>query len=280
MSNKRNTPLTTAAFYAVMLFALAGVAAGSYLLIVPEGNTPAKTVADTPVTAVTPDTDQPPAEVLNPIPLQDPDIPEEPPAEEPPEEEPVLEEPPAEMPEIPVSAPVSSAPVKITEPTPVVSPLDGEVLTVFAMDSLIYSETLGDWRTHDGIDITAPAGTPVLAACSGVVADVRDDDLLGTTVVLQHSAGFVQNLRADQKVQGGHIPGAKQPADKGHKHVVYQRGGDLAEGCGDDDTDRHIDHVAAGDKFTEFFYKLFHNNFLLSVYIISGNKSGEIQTND
>lgn len=240
MSNKRNTPLTTAAFYAVMLFALAGVAAGSYLLIVPEGNTPAKTVTDTPVTAVTPDTDQPPAEVLNPIPLQDPDIPEEPPAEEPPEEEPVPEEPPAEMPEIPVSAPVSSAPVKITEPTPVVSPLDGEVVTVFAMDSLIYSETLGDWRTHDGIDITAPAGTPVLAACSGVVADVRDDDLLGTTVVLQHSDGIrtvYANLESEtavvfgEKVSSGQqigtvgVSAAAESAMEPHLHFSVSKDG-------------------------------------------------------
>ena len=30
----------------------------------------------------------------------------------------------------------------------------------------------------------------IVAACGGVVADVRDDDLLGTTVVLQHSDGI------------------------------------------------------------------------------------------
>ena len=201
MSNKRTTPLTTAAFYAVMLFCLAGVAAGSYLLMVPEGNTPPVSGTNTPVAAVTPETDTPPAEVLNPLPLTDP----APIEEEPPEELPDPEPEPAPMPEVPVSTPVS-APVKITEPTPVVSPLEGEVVTVFAMESLIYSETLDDWRTHDGIDIAAPAGTAVLAACSGVVADVRDDELLGTTVVLQHSDGIrttYANLDSEVAVQFG-----------------------------------------------------------------------------
>ncbi len=32
-------------------------------------------------------------------------------------------------------------------------PLDGETVTAFSMDELLYNETLRDWRTHDGVDI-------------------------------------------------------------------------------------------------------------------------------
>jgi len=241
MSNKRNTPLTTAAFYAVMLFCLAGVAAGSYLLMVPNGDTPHATETDTPVTAVTPEVDRPPAEVLNPLPLTDPEFPEEPPEELP---EPEPEPEPEPMPEIPVSTPSPAVPVVAVVPTPVVSPLEGEVVSVFSMESLTYNETLDDWRTHDGIDIAAPAGTPVLAACGGVVADVRDDDLLGTTVVLQHSDGIrttYANLESEpdvvfgEKVSSGQqigtvgVSAAAESAMEPHLHFSVSKDGQMID---------------------------------------------------
>lgn len=74
-------------------------------------------------------------------------------------------------------------------PSLVVDPLIGETVAAFSMDDLIYSETLGDWRTHDGVDIAAPLGTQVCAASYGTVTDVRDDDLMGTTVVIAHDDG-------------------------------------------------------------------------------------------
>ena len=38
------------------------------------------------------------------------------------------------------------------EPHVVVLPIQGEVLTAFSVDQLLYNETLDDWRTHDGVD--------------------------------------------------------------------------------------------------------------------------------
>ena len=75
-------------------------------------------------------------------------------------------------------------------PSIVVSPLSGEMVSAFSMDALQYNETLGDWRTHDGIDISAAAGTAVVAASGGTVLSVTDDDRLGTTVVLSHPDGY------------------------------------------------------------------------------------------
>ena len=80
--------------------------------------------------------------------------------------------------------------VEAQAPSIVVAPLAGETVTAFSMDALQYNETLGDWRTHDGIDIAAPAGTSVAAASGGTVLSIADDDRLGVTVVLSHPDGY------------------------------------------------------------------------------------------
>ena len=80
--------------------------------------------------------------------------------------------------------------VEAQAPSIVVAPLRGETVAAFSMDALQYNETLGDWRTHDGIDIAAPAGTSVVAASGGTVRSVAEDDLLGTTVVIAHPDGY------------------------------------------------------------------------------------------
>ncbi|MBQ9347228.1 MAG: M23 family metallopeptidase [Oscillibacter sp.] len=72
----------------------------------------------------------------------------------------------------------------------VCSPLSGETAAAFSMDRLQYNQTLGDWRTHDGLDITAELGTAVSAACDGTVAAVTEDPLMGVTVVLRHDGGY------------------------------------------------------------------------------------------
>lgn len=87
-----------------------------------------------------------------------------------------------------------------------VSPLAGETAAVFSMDQLTYDATLGDWRTHDGIDIQAPAGTAVAAAAAGTVLSVEEDHRLGTTIVVDHHNGFVTtyaSLQPDTAVLAG-----------------------------------------------------------------------------
>ena len=102
-------------------------------------------------------------------------------------------------------------------PRLVVAPLVGEEVAAFSVDELTYNETLGDWRTHDGIDIAAEVGTQVIAACSGVVTAVRDDDMMGTLVTIAHDDGYettYANLRSSpgvgegQYVSAGEVIGA------------------------------------------------------------------------
>ena len=118
----------------------------------------------------------------------------------------------ADKPEMP-ELPVEDVPVAAQAPKLIVEPLRGEVLTAFSMEELIYSPTMGDWRTHDGIDIAAKAGTTVLAASSGTVRSVTDDTLMGTTVVLEHEGGYettYANLQSKPTVETGDSVSAGQ----------------------------------------------------------------------
>lgn len=75
------------------------------------------------------------------------------------------------------------------EPVPFMLPAEGEVFGVFSDGELVRNLTLGEWRTHDGIDIRAEKGTPVRAAADGVVSKVYDDPMWGTVVEITHDGG-------------------------------------------------------------------------------------------
>lgn len=86
------------------------------------------------------------------------------------------------------------------------APLSGSVTTLYAMDNLTYNETTRDWRTHNGVDYAGSEGEPVGAAAEGTVISVREDDLMGTTVVLRHPGGYettYAGLEADPCVEEG-----------------------------------------------------------------------------
>ncbi len=70
-------------------------------------------------------------------------------------------------------------------------PLSGSISVEYSPDALIYDKTMGDWRTHDGIDIGAQIGTKVMAISDGTVTDISQDDMMGTTVTIDHGAGVV-----------------------------------------------------------------------------------------
>ena len=118
----------------------------------------------------------------------------------------------------PVQPVVKPAPVVVPEPKEVeisepaellpqvVSPLDGNTVTGFSMTELLYDPTMADWRTHDGIDVQADEGAAVKTAAAGTVQSVTDDELMGTTVVIQHDGGYAtqySSLQADVPVQQG-----------------------------------------------------------------------------
>ena len=94
------------------------------------------------------------------------------------------------------------------DPVPAVFtwPVKGEILSGFSLEVLAYDETMGDWRTHSGVDIAASVGTNVLAISAGTVQGVYDDDLMGTCVVVDHGDGLTStycNLSAKPTVSEG-----------------------------------------------------------------------------
>jgi len=144
------------------------------------------------------------------------------------------------MPEIPVDP----TPVQVEKPRPMSTPLVGEVLTAFSMDTLIFNETLDDWRTHDGIDISAPEGTAVLSACAGTVLSVENDVLMGTTITVAHHDGYettYANLKegppvaVGDNVSGGEVIGAvgttaaAEAAQPPHLHFSVKQNGKITD---------------------------------------------------
>ena len=50
--------------------------------------------------------------------------------------------------------------------------VEGEIITEYSIDKLVYSNTLDEWRGHTGIDIKAPLGTKVKAPLDGIIKEV------------------------------------------------------------------------------------------------------------
>ncbi len=135
---------------------------------------------------------------------------------------PVTQEPAPTPTPVPVTpAPTQTAtPTQVPTPTPTPTPtpvptpaalvftwpVKGEVLAAHSVETLAYDETMGDWRTHAGMDIAATLGTQVVAAAQGTVIDVSFDELMGATVTVEHQDGLESkycNLAAKPTVAVG-----------------------------------------------------------------------------
>lgn len=85
-------------------------------------------------------------------------------------------------------------------------PVQGTVLRDYSVETLSLDPTLGDWRTHGGLDIAAAQGVKVLSISAGTVEQVYTDGLMGTTVVVDHGGGLQSwycNLADEVLVEAG-----------------------------------------------------------------------------
>ena len=104
-----------------------------------------------------------------------------------PDEEPAS---PTLEPEPEAAQPVLTPPPAPAVPTVFTWPVKGDILRDFSVESLSPDPTMGDWRTHAGLDISADLGQRVLCMTEGTVADVWEDEKLGTCIRVEHGGGL------------------------------------------------------------------------------------------
>ena len=116
-------------------------------------------------------------------------------------------------------------------------PVSGRVLNAYSGDELVYSKTLGDWRTHNGVDYACTQGAAVAAPVAGKVVSAGAEGNWGTVVVLEDAAGRSWRLCgvADPAVKAGDTVAAGQKlgtvgtvgcecAEESHIHVEVKQG--------------------------------------------------------
>ena len=76
---------------------------------------------------------------------------------------------------------------------------DGTTGPVYTTPAFPYEETWASWRPPSALDIQAAEGDSVKTAASGKVVKVEDDELMGTTVVIEHAGGYSTQYSCLQK---------------------------------------------------------------------------------
>lgn len=157
---------------------------------------------------------------------------------------PVIQNPPNVTDDESLPPDVSDTPV-INE-TVYVDPVGGEIVKPYSMDVLIHSETMGDYRTHSGVDLSAEISSPVFAYTDGVVTSITKDAFMGTTIELEHEYGlksYYMNLSSEipehiivgANVKAGDVIGAVgssaivEIADEPHLHFELRVDGKLID---------------------------------------------------
>ncbi len=123
---------------------------------------------------------------------------------------PLIEQVQAEETSAPVLAaeekPEQAKPEAPKQQSKAAAPVKGKIIWGFAVKELLYSKTLEQWTTHEGVDLAAKLGEEVHVIKAGTVKSVYTDDGLGVTVKVEHGSGLVSvyaNLQEEPKVKEG-----------------------------------------------------------------------------
>lgn len=71
------------------------------------------------------------------------------------------------------------------------SPVSGNVVKEHSETVLVYSITMGDYRTHSGIDVETAVGADVRAVADGVIGEVWEDPMWGYCISILHQCDAV-----------------------------------------------------------------------------------------
>jgi len=104
-----------------------------------------------------------------------------------------------------------------------IMPIEGKIGEEFSADALTFNKALGDWRTHNGIDIVSEDNKEVLISSDGVVKEITND-YMGCTVIISHANGYesvysclkpVEKLEIGADVTQGDVLGEISDAPQG-----------------------------------------------------------------
>lgn len=136
--------------------------------------------------------------------------------------------------------PETEAEINETEEFEMIPPVEGNIIIPFSDNQLIFSKTMNDYRIHTGIDIKAPVLSRVYAVEDGITAEVKDDSLMGKTIIIDHENGFksiYKNLSSAEMVnigdsvkKGSVISGVGESAiteikEESHLHFELEKDG-------------------------------------------------------
>ena len=148
--------------------------------------------------------------------------------------------------EKPVGNEQSNVEADVQEPPEFFAPVSGEIIKRHDLETLVFSQTMGDYRVHKGIDIKAELGENVICFTDGVVSSVSDDYFYGKTVAITHDRGVVsyymnldselfEGIAVGTELKAGE-PFAKigstariEAADEPHLHFELRVNGELID---------------------------------------------------
>lgn len=70
-------------------------------------------------------------------------------------------------------------------------PVTGKLYKAHDATVQVYSETMGDYRVHLGLDIATDVEAPVYAAADGKIKEIWEDAMMGTCVAITHEDDVV-----------------------------------------------------------------------------------------
>ena len=123
-------------------------------------------------------------------------------------------------------------------------PVSGDIKRAYHVNQLRYDATMGDWRIHDGIDIASAVGSSVFACRDGRVESIRNDDLYGTVLTIDHGDGTksvyanladITAVNADDFIKSGEVLGAVgdtaicEAIQEPHLHFAMSVNGESAD---------------------------------------------------
>ena len=115
----------------------------------------------------------------------------------------------------------------LTTPQAEPAPEPQLTLNAYSGDELVYNKTLGDWRTHNGVDYACAQDAQVCAPAAGKVTAAETDGRWGSVVCIEDSAGRTWRVcgTAEPTVQVGDEVSAGQ---------TLGRAGSIPNECGEE----------------------------------------------